>query len=468
MGHRWMPALAALVLLAACGGGGGGRDSTAPGVTLTQPANLSDGVSGTIPLAATASDNTGVREVEFQVDGATVEIDPTVPYQVAFDTSALPAGQHIVRARARDAANNFSAWASATINVGGTNPRPDGFTRNELFVTGLVDATALAQAPDGRLFIAQQGGAVRIFKQGLLVPQPFVQLTDVDASGERGLIGIALDPNFTVTNHVFLHYTSTTGGAHNRVVRLTARQDTSAGDEFSILELPALGAPVHNGGAIHFGTDGKLYVAVGDNANGPLAQDPSSLFGKLLRLNADGSIPLDNPFVNAPIGDGRKVFASGLRNPFTFAVQPATGRIHINDVGEATWEEINLGVAGANYGWPNSEGPVNVAPGQTGPLFAYNHVPGVPPGSGPGGFFVGQAIAGGAFYPDSGPFPASFRGNYYFADFATGVIGRLDLANGNAAYAFGSVTGSPVDMLVASDGALLVLTRTGVTRFSAP
>ena len=140
------------------------------------------------------------------------------------------------------------------------------------------------------------------------------------------------------------------------------------------------------------------------------------------------------------------------------------GQVVINDVGQSAWEEINLGTAGANYGWPNTEGPTNAA-GITGPLFAYDH-DSTPDAA--AGFFNGCAIIGGAFYPDTGPFPATYRGSYFFTDLCTPVVGRVDLANGNAAYAFGTVSGTPVGMLVASDGALLVLTQSGINRFSAP
>ena len=149
-------------------------------------------------------------------------------------------------------------------------------------------------------------------------------------------------------------------------------------------------------------------------------------------------------------------------------MQPGTGRIHINDVGQNTWEEINVGAAGANYGWPGSEGPSNVGGAITGPLFAYRHDDANPLGSGPGGFFKGFAIAGGAFYPAGGPFPAGYRDQYYFADFVSQFVGRLDTGNGNAAYSFARLSGAPVDLLVGLDGALYVLTRGGVTRISAP
>ena len=123
-------------------------------------------------------------------------------------------------------------------------------------------------------------------------------------------------------------------------------------------------------------------------------------------------------------------------------------------------------MAGANYGWPSTEGPTKSRHHRA--AVRLRHGATTPPGSGPGGFFTGCAIAGGTFYPDSGPFPAAYRGSYFFADFCTPFVARLDLANGNAAYAFGAVPGDPVDMLVANDGALLVLTRDSIVRFSAP
>jgi glucose/arabinose dehydrogenase len=289
----------------------------------------------------------------------------------------------------------------------------------------------------------------------------------VDSLGERGLIGVTLHPQFANNGWVYLHYT-VPGSPHNRVSRFVAAGDVADGSETVVVDLPALsGATNHNGGAIHFGADGKLYVAAGDNADGAKAQDLAHPFGKLLRFNDDGSIPPDNPNFGTQSGLARAVWASGLRNPFTFAVQPGTGRIHINDVGQNTWEEINVGSAGANYGWPQSEGPDNLTALITAPLFAYAQAAASPPGSGPGGFFTGFAIAGGAFYPAGGSFPAAYHGNYFFADFGNRFVARLDAANGDVAYAFAQVGTSPVDMLVATDGALLVLTRSAVVRIAA-
>jgi glucose/arabinose dehydrogenase len=209
---------------------------------------------------------------------------------------------------------------------------------------------------------------------------------------------------------------------------------------------------------------------VGENGTASNAQDLAVVFGKMLRFNDDGTIPTDNPFYGAQTGLARAVWASGLRNPFTFAFDPNTDRMHINDVGQASWEEINLGVAGANYGWPASEGPDHLTAGMTGPLFTYKHQAATPPGSGPGGFITGFAVVGGAFYPATGNFPAAYRNSYFFADYAALWVRRLDTVNQGDAYGFANnFSGSPVDLLVGIDGALYVLKLDGsISRISAP
>jgi len=447
-----------------------GADTTAPTATLTAPANLATGVTGMLALAATATDDVGVASVEFQIDGLPIgAADSTAPYAATVDTSLFTTGQHVLRARASDAAGNVSPWSTALVQFGGNVDQAAGFTRNETWVTGLSNATAFAQAADGRIFVAQQGGAIRVIKNGVLLPTPFATVT-VDSTGERGLVGIALHPDFAVNGFLYIYSTRTAGGAHNRISRFASNGDVAAaGSEIVLVDLPNLSsATIHNGGGMHFGADGKLYVGVGENGNSAQAQDLSNPFGKLLRFNDDGTIPADNPFFATQSGIARAIWAYGLRNPFTFAVQQGTGRIHINDVGQSTWEEVDLGAAGANYGWPNSEGPSDVTAGITGPLFAYSHNDANPLGSGAGGFFKGFAIAGGAFYPATGTFPDGYRDQYYFGDFVSRFVGRIDLANANAAYAFASLSGQPVDLLVGIDGAIYVLTRSGVTRISAP
>jgi glucose/arabinose dehydrogenase len=328
---------------------------------------------------------------------------------------------------------------------------PAGFTDIPV-ASGMPNPTAMAFAPDGRLFVAQQAGALRVIKNGSLLATPFVNLS-VNSLGERGLLGVAFDPDFLINHYVYVYYTATTPAPHNRVSRFTANGDVvMPGSEVVILNLPNLSATNHNGGAIHFGPDGKLYVAVGENAVSSNSQSLATPLGKLLRINRDGSIPTDNPFYGSTSGINRSIWARGLRNPFTFAFQSSTGRLFINDVGAGSWEEINDGVAGSNYGWPASEGPTS-APGQRGPVFAYGH------GHAP---FDGCAIAGGAFYnPVFAQFPASYVGSYFFADLCEGSIYRIAPANGYASSAFATGLDSPVDLQVGPDGSLYYLARGG-------
>ncbi|HEV8268256.1 MAG TPA: PQQ-dependent sugar dehydrogenase, partial [Thermoanaerobaculia bacterium] len=234
---------------------------------------------------------------------------------------------------------------------------PAGFVQ-ETVASTIQTPTAFAFAPDGRIFVCEKGGNVRVVKNGTLLGTSFTTFT-VDSAGERGLLGVAFDPQFTTNRYVYFYYTATTPAAHNRVVRVTAsavNPDVSDGvAAVTILDLDNLsGATNHNGGAIHFGPDSKLYVVHGENANSANAQTLNNLLGKILRINADGTVPIDNPYYNQAPKRG-EIWANGLRNPFTFEFHPTTGRLHINDVGENTWEEVNLGARGVNYGWPNCE-----------------------------------------------------------------------------------------------------------------
>lgn len=326
---------------------------------------------------------------------------------------------------------------------------PTGFT-DAVVVNGLSNPTAMALAPDGRIFVCQQGGALRVIKNGALLATPFLTVT-VDSAGERGLLGIAFDPNFVSNQLVYVYYTATTPAIHNRISRFTASGDVAlAGSEVVVMDLPNLStATNHNGGALHFGPDGNLYVAVGDNANGANAQTLSTRLGKLLRITSTGAIPADNPFFNQATGDNRAVWVLGVRNPFTFSFQSGTTRMFINDVGENTWEEINDGIAGSNYGWPTCEGFCNPPNANfRDPIFAYANDA------------TTCAITGGAFYnPQINQFPANFVGSYFFADFCGGWIRRLDPANGNAVTDFATGISSPVDLKVSPDGFLYYLAR---------
>jgi glucose/arabinose dehydrogenase len=331
---------------------------------------------------------------------------------------------------------------------------PSGFAETRV-ASGLSSPTAMAIAPDGRIFVAQQGGALRVVRNGALLAAPFLTVS-VNSSGERGLLGVAFDPAFESNGFVYVYYTTSASPIHNRVSRFTASTSNpdvaAAGSEVQLLNLPNLSSATnHNGGAIHFGTDGKLYIAVGDNANTANSQPLTSPLGKVLRINPDGSIPSDNPFFSQTTGINQAIWARGLRNPFNFAVDRTNGRIHVNDVGQDTWEEVNVGAAGANFGWPQTEGPnpAGVA-GVTYPVHAYQNA-----GS-------NCAITGAAFYrPTTNGFPSDYAGRYFFGDYCGGFIRMLSPPNFTTSANFASGISSLVDLQVHPDGALYYLARGG-------
>ncbi|WNG55549.1 hypothetical protein F0U59_12730 [Archangium gephyra] len=325
---------------------------------------------------------------------------------------------------------------------------PTYFT-DTLVTDDLDAATSMAIAPDGRIFVCEQDGRLLLIQDGKLLSAPFLTV-DTDDSGERGLLGVALDPDFPRQPYVYVYYTATTPQEHNRVSRFTANGNQAVpGSERILFELPQLGASNHNGGALHFGPGGKLYVAVGDNTRSELAPRLDSLMGKVLRLEKDGSIPTDNPFYTRTTGSNRAIWAIGLRNPFSLAVQPGTGRLFINDVGAGDWEEINDGIAGSNYGWPDTEGPTT-DPRYRPPLFAYRH------GSGTSN---GCAITAGVFYnPAQRQFPTEYTGRYFFSDYCNGWIRTYDPKDGAVAV-FATGMDAPVDLDVGPDGSLYYLDR---------
>lgn len=349
----------------------------------------------------------------------------------------------------------------------GTTPfaqtAPTGFTV-ESYAAGLPGATTMAWTPDGRLLVGQLGGAVRVIKGGMLLPTPFhTAAVDSPAGTERGLLGLCVDPGFAANGYVYLYFTHPSPAPHNCVRRLkadSANPDVSDGSETPIVDLEDLGPDtMHNGGSVLFGPDGKLYIAVGDNGDSNHAQSLHSRFGKILRYNADGTIPGDNPTAFAGIngttsGEFMAIWAVGLRNPYRMAFQPGTSRLFINDVGNATWEEINAGGAGLNYGWTGGDTDgARGMPDFTDPVFQYGHAGTTP---------MGRAITGGVFYPTSmTQFPASQRGRYFFADYSGGWICSIDPAAPGAAEAFLAGGGGIADLQVGPDGAMYSLTFSG-------
>ncbi len=355
---------------------------------------------------------------------------------------------------------------------------PAGFT--DSLVAAVDSPTALAFTPDGRLIVTQQFGFVRIVQGGSLLPTPaldFYNNNRTCTDFERGFLGVAVDPNFAANNFIYLFYTynkfpgfgcpaNTAQSPVNRVSRLTLPPSNIIAPASEVVILDNIQSPNgnHNGGDLHFAPDGTLYVSVGDggcqltnpancqpdNAN---ARRRDILLGKILRINSDGTIPASNPWrLNAgsrrcgnpagiPPGSGdcQETFSWGLRNPFRFAFRPGLSSFFINDVGQDTWEEIDEGASGADYGWNVREGhcansstttcsPASPPPASmTDPVFDYEH-------SLVRNGINCTSITGGAFVP-AGVWPAAYDNAYMYSDYVCGNVFTLT-PNGGGGYTF--------------------------------
>lgn len=318
---------------------------------------------------------------------------------------------------------------------------PSGFSE-QVVASGLAQPIAMDFAPDGRIFVTEKQGKVRIIQNSVLLSTPFLTLS-VNSDLERGLLGIALDPQFAENGYVYLYYSPPTQPYHNRVSRFTASSTNPniaiAGSELILLDNIPGEHGFHNAGNLRFAPDGTLFISTGDAMRGAqTAQNPQSLGGKILRIYKDGTIPADNPFVGSTTAHGA-VWAYGLRNPFTFDID-TDGTLYINDVGEGSWEEINKGVKGGNYGWPSCEGACT-NPNYINPIYAYSHN-------------EGKSISGAAFYNGT-QFPAKFQGSYFFADYVNGFIKAL--GSTNTAQNFATGVPAPVHVRDGKDGALYYL-----------
>jgi len=341
---------------------------------------------------------------------------------------------------------------------------PTGF-QSTTIATGLSEPAGLGFSPDGRLFVAEKTGKLRLIKNGALLPAPFIDAADLvqapqsfDTYSERGLLGVAVDPGFPGVPYVYLYYSvckvpgpDVCQVAQNRVARVSAgyQGDPDRGDPASqliLLDDIDSDTGIHNGGWLGVGPlDGKLYVSVGDSGTGGAkSQDNASLNGKVLRLERDGSIPFDNPFVGV-FGARPEVFALGLRNPWRCRFHP-DGRLFCGDVGQADWEEIDWVVPGGNYGWPTTEGDFSASqyPDFTRPIYAYDH-------SG------GGSITAGAFGSET-DFPGDYQESFFFGDYAWQWIHRAVLgADGlsiTSVSDFQNPAGYVTDLIAGPDGAL--------------
>jgi glucose/arabinose dehydrogenase len=356
-----------------------------------------------------------------------------------------------------------SAAAAATL--------PQDFS--DSLVASAPSPTALAFTPDGRLLVTSQSGELWVVRDGVALSTPALGLgAGVCTDGERGLLGVAVDPAFASNHFLYLYYTAATGtGCANRVSRFVLGDDDlvdRASEHVLLDNIPSPGC-CHQGGDVHFGKDGYLYISVGDGGLG--GRDQNVLLGKVLRITSDGGVPPDNPFLGPDSArcnltgqtDAGKIcqetFAWGLRNPFRLAFDPngSGTRFYINDVGQSTWEEIDAGQSGADYGWNIREGfcamgsTTDCGPppaGMTNPIFAYPHANGC------------TAITAGAFVP-SGVWSSAYDDSYLFADYLCGTIFQL-VPNGDGTFtstefATGLGSGGPIAMTFGPDGATQAL-----------
>jgi glucose/arabinose dehydrogenase len=379
-----------------------------------------------------------------------------------------------------------TAGSAATAASGVVPHLPAGFT--DTVVAGIPAPVALATTPDGRILVADQHGKVWIIKGGVLLTRPALNIsTKVCSNGERGLLGVAVDPNFATNSFVYVYYTFAKFGSCpafslqvpvNRVSRFKMVGDKLGKSTEKILVDEIVNyAGNHNAGFVGFGHDGMLYISVGDGgcdytgvtgcaADNGVSRRDNVLLGKVLRITRNGGIPADNPFQGAntarcnhgPIADGltcQETYMHGFRNPFRAAFDPNSGptRLFVNDVGQDRWEEIDEAVKGADYGWNIREGHCVTgsttdcgAPpaGLTNPIFDYGHGGGC------------TAITGGAFVP-AGVWPAKFQSGYMYADYVCNKIFRLspDGFGGwtSRLFADGLAPGGPVGMLFGPHGA---------------
>ncbi len=321
-----------------------------------------------------------------------------------------------------------------------------GYT--ETIVADSLDSpVSMVLAPDGRVFVCEQGGRLRVVRAGKLLRKPFVTVPTRPIE-EEGLLGVAFDPTFVRTRRVYVLYTALSPNRRNVIAHYTASGDTALpGSERIVFEFDTHDAHQHVGGALRFGRDGMLYATSGECGDGAKSHSLSSTAGKVIRIRPDGSIPSDNPFPTETRGRHGAIWARGFRNAFALDIHPRTGRAFVNDVGGSLVEEVDELKRGADYGWPIAEGP---SPNATlvNPIHSYTHGDGC-------------AITGGAFYAPSTPsFAPEWRDGYFFAEYCANEIRWLSPARPPRVTTFGrSRVPGPVDLRVAADGALWYLAR---------
>jgi glucose/arabinose dehydrogenase len=306
-----------------------------------------------------------------------------------------------------------------------------------LVASGLRNPLDLQAAPGDRerLYVVEQGGRIRVIRNGQLQATPFLDVSGrISSGGERGLLGLAFHPQFATSRRLFVNYTNPRGDTHVAEFRATSADAADPGSE-RILLTSAQPFANHNGGGLAFDNSGRLLIALGDGGSGgdPLGngQRLDSFLGKVLRIDVDAgtpyAVPADNPF-RATAGAAPEIWAYGLRNPFRISVDRPSGDLYIGDVGQNRVEEIDVGLAsrrgGENYGWNTTEGSQCFSPasgcnrsGLVLPVYEYSHS-------------EGCSVTGGVVY--RGCRMPDLAGTYFFGDFCTGLVRSFRLASGQA------------------------------------
>ena len=376
----------------------------------------------------------------------------------SFDIFGLPSTAHTVRLVLADQNHNelANSESTKTLNFSVSQP-PAGDLQLQSVISGLNFPVGMTLAPDGRVFFNERlTGAIRIINpQWQLVNTAFCQLT-VATSGEQGLLGLTLDPNFAQNHFVYVYYTEA-GAARNRVVRYTDSSGQCTNQTTILDTLPVSGN--HNGGIIQFGPDGKLYVIIGDTENTANSQSMTSLAGKVLRVNPDGSAPTDNPFFSNVNANAKKVFSLGHRNSYGLTFHGHTGHLWETENGPGDNDEINRIVSGGNYGWPTVGGIAN-NPNFLNPILAYT------PTIAPTGIIAIPA--------NSTVYPPAYRNNLLFVDFNGGKIRRVVLSGtdltqlGASSIAYNGGNGGLLSLMLGADGFVYVSNTNAIFKVVPP
>lgn len=453
---------------------------SAPTIAMTSPSAGATVPVGPVTVAFSVQNHTignpGTSHLHFYLDtdttayhfygGVGINEDNGVLYNGAhthfvhwksattFDIFGLPSTAHTIRLVLADHNHNELANTEATItrNFSISQP-PTGDLQLQSVLSGLNFPVGMALAPDGRVFFNERlTGRIRLINpQWQLVPTQFCQIT-IATNGEQGLLGLTLDPDFANNRFVYVYH-SASSPLRNRVVRYTDSSDSCTQETIILDNLPA--STNHNGGIIQFGLDGKLYVIIGDAENTANAQNVTSLAGKVLRVNPDGSAPSDNPFFSNANTNAKKVYSLGHRNSYGFTFHGHTGHLWETENGPSDNDEINRVVSGGNYGWPTVRGIAGNANFRD-PILAYVSV------IAPTGII--------AIPENSTVYPAAYRNNLLFTAWNDGRIRRVILSGsdltllGSSSTAYNGGQGGLLSLMLGADGFVYVSNTSSIFR----